>query len=139
MGKSHEKKQAVTPDNLFVFGIDEEGKPRGARFAELNDKVSSAASSMKLKCVHSASAAFKGIAMKLPVGRLAVAGSSEAASICRRSSGADGYLRRPVISWRCPSLRATYQLFQAFSTLSWMLRLSWFSELYFTLLSVLTR
>ena len=42
MGKTHEKKPTVTPDNLFVFGIDDEGKPRGARFAELNDKVVSA-------------------------------------------------------------------------------------------------
>jgi len=83
MGKPHDKKQAVAPDNLFVFGIDDEGKPRGARFAELNDKVSSAASSMKLKCVHSASAAFRGIAMKLPVGRLYASGKAFVPSIRR--------------------------------------------------------
>lgn len=76
MAKPHDKKQTVPADNLFVFGIDEEGKPRGARFAELNDKVLSAASGMKLKCVHSASAAFKGIAMKLPVGRLYASGKA---------------------------------------------------------------
>ena len=70
MGKQHEKKQAAAPDNLFVFGIDDAGKPRGARFAENNDKVVSAANNMKLKSVHSASAAFSEIAMKLPVGRL---------------------------------------------------------------------
>lgn len=76
MGKPHEKKPSVGPDNLFVFGIDDEGKPRGARFAELNDKVVSAASSMNLKSVHSASAAFRGIAMKLPVGRLYASGKA---------------------------------------------------------------
>jgi hypothetical protein len=76
MGKPHEKKPTVAPDNLFVFGIDDEGKPRGARFAELNDKVVSAASSMKLKSVHSPSAAFSGIAMKLPVGRLYASGKA---------------------------------------------------------------
>ena len=43
MGKQPEKKAATTPDKLFVFGLDEEGKPRGARFPEYNAKVASAA------------------------------------------------------------------------------------------------
>ena len=76
MGKPHEKKPTVAPDHLFVFGIDDEGKPRGARFAELNDKVVTAAGNMNLKSVHSASAAFSGIAMKLPVGRLYASGKA---------------------------------------------------------------
>lgn len=76
MGKPHEKKQTVAPDNLFVFGIDEEGKPRGARFTELNDKVVSAAGNMRLKSVHAASAAFRAIATKLPIGRLYASGKA---------------------------------------------------------------
>ena len=47
MGKQPEKK-AATPDELFVFGLDAEGKPRGARFPEYNEKVASAAAQMKL-------------------------------------------------------------------------------------------
>lgn len=76
MGKPPEKKPAVASDNLYVFGIDDEGKPRGARFAEFNDKVVSAAGNMRLKSVHAASAAFNSIAMKLPVGRLYASGKA---------------------------------------------------------------
>ena len=32
MGKQQEKKAPATPDKLFVFGMDDKGKPRGARF-----------------------------------------------------------------------------------------------------------
>ena len=57
MGKQPEKKTANATDKLFVFGLDEEGKPRGARFAEFNEKVVSAAGQMKLVFVHPASPA----------------------------------------------------------------------------------
>ena len=43
MGKQQEKKTANATDKLFVFGLDEDGKPRGARFPEFNEKVVSAA------------------------------------------------------------------------------------------------
>jgi hypothetical protein len=76
MGKQHEKKAAAASDQLFVFGIDDAGKPRGARFAELNNKVVNAAIDLKLTSVHSASAAFSQIAMKLPVGRLYASGKA---------------------------------------------------------------
>ena len=81
MGKQHEKKPAVAPDNLFVFGIDSAGKPRGARFGEFNDKIVNVAGDMNLTSVQSASAAFTEIAVKLPV-----AGCTPAARrSCRRS------------------------------------------------------
>lgn len=76
MGKLQEKKAAATPDKLFVFGVDDTGKPRGARFSEFNDKVVTAAAEMKLTSVHPASAAFTEIAMKLPAGRLYASGKA---------------------------------------------------------------
>jgi hypothetical protein len=76
MGKQPEKKTADTTDKLFVFGLDEDGKPRGARFAEFNEKVVSAAAQMKLASVHPASPAVTEIGMKLPVGRLYASGKA---------------------------------------------------------------
>lgn len=76
MGKQPEKKTANSPDKLFVFGLDEDGKPRGARFAEFNEKVVSAAAQMKLASVHPASPAVTEIGMKLPVGRLYASGKA---------------------------------------------------------------
>jgi hypothetical protein len=36
MAKQQDKKALATPDKLFVFGMDDNGKPRGARFAEFS-------------------------------------------------------------------------------------------------------
>ncbi|TFW57605.1 hypothetical protein CT676_29435 [Bradyrhizobium sp. MOS001] len=76
MGKQPEKKAVTTPDKLFVFGLDEEGKPRGARFPEFSEKVASAAAQMKLASVHPASPAVTEIGMKLPAGRLYASGKA---------------------------------------------------------------
>ncbi|TQF27462.1 hypothetical protein UNPF46_30865 [Bradyrhizobium sp. UNPF46] len=76
MGKQQDKKTANAPDKLFVFGLDEDGKPRGARFPEFNEKVVSAAAQMKLASVHPASPAVTEIGMKLPVGRLYASGKA---------------------------------------------------------------
>jgi hypothetical protein len=76
MGKQQEKKTVATPDKLFVFGIDETGKARGARFAEFNGKLVTVAAEMKLTSVHPASAAFTEIGMKLPAGRLYASGKA---------------------------------------------------------------
>lgn len=76
MARQPEKKTASTPDKLFVFGLDEDGKPRGARFAEFNEKVVNAAAQMKLASVHPASSVVAEIGMKLPVGRLYASGKA---------------------------------------------------------------
>jgi len=76
MGKQQEKKAVATLDKLFVFGIDETGKARGARFAEFNSKIATVAAEMKLTSVHPASAAFTEIGMKLPAGRLYASGKA---------------------------------------------------------------
>jgi hypothetical protein len=74
--KQPEKKTGSAPDKLFVFGLNEDGKPRGARFPEFNEKVVSAAGHMNLTSVHAASPAVAEIGMKLPVGRLYASGKA---------------------------------------------------------------
>jgi hypothetical protein len=76
MGKQQEKKAPATPDKLFVFGMDDTGKPRGARFAEFNERALKFAVELKLTGVHPASPAFAEIGMKLPAGRLYSSGKA---------------------------------------------------------------
>jgi len=76
MGKQPDKKANATPDKFFVFGIDEQGKPRGARFVEFNERALSFATDLMLTGVHPASPAFTEIGMKLPPGRLYSSGKA---------------------------------------------------------------
>jgi hypothetical protein len=76
MGKQQEKKAAATPDKLFVLGFDNKGKPRGARFAEYNERVLNFVSDLMLTSVYPASAAFTEAAMKLPPGRVYASGKA---------------------------------------------------------------
>ena len=74
MGKQQDKKAPATPDKFFVFGIDSQGKPRGARFAEFNERALNFALDLGLVGVHPASPAFAEAGMKLPQGRLYASG-----------------------------------------------------------------
>lgn len=76
MAKQHDKKATTTLDKLFVFGIDKEGKPRGARFIEYNERVLSFVSELLLTSVFPASAAFAEVAKKLPQGRIYSSGKA---------------------------------------------------------------
>src|SRR3954468_5783049 len=76
MRKQQEKKPTAIADKFFVFGVDNNGKPRGARFAEFNEKALSFASELKLTGVFPASPAFTEIAGKLPPGRLYSSGKA---------------------------------------------------------------
>jgi hypothetical protein len=76
MAKRQDKKTATTPDKFFVFGIDKEGKPRGARFAEYNERVLTFVSELLLTSVFPASAAFAEVAKKLPQGRVYSSGKA---------------------------------------------------------------
>jgi hypothetical protein len=76
MGKQQEKKTTVTPDKFFVFGLDDKGKPHGARFAEFNERALNFALELNLTGVHPASPAFIEIGMKLPPGRLYSSGKA---------------------------------------------------------------
>jgi hypothetical protein len=73
--KSDKKSKAVS--QAFVFGLDENGKPRGARFPQgLKDNIAAAAIDMKFNLVHDHSAEFTALGMKLPVGRIYGSGRS---------------------------------------------------------------
>ena len=77
MGKQQQdKKPAVAPDKLFVFGIDDKARPRGARFAQHNDRVVNAALDLNLNAVKVASPAFAEATKKLPEGRLYASGKA---------------------------------------------------------------
>jgi hypothetical protein len=70
MGKQQQKKPTANADKFFAFGIDDNGKPRGARFAEFNERALNFINELKLTGVFPASPAFAEIAAKLPQGRL---------------------------------------------------------------------
>ena len=73
--KSVKKLDGGSP--LYVFGVDESGKPRGARFPQgLKDNIVSAATDMKFNVVHDHSAEFTALGQKLPIGRIYGSGKS---------------------------------------------------------------
>jgi hypothetical protein len=74
MTKQNEKKDGKVDPALFVFGLDENGKPRGARFSEARDEIVNAALNMGCWVVHRAPEEFGPHGMKLPVGRLYASG-----------------------------------------------------------------
>lgn len=76
MGKKSDKKAPATVDPLFVLGLDENEKPRGARFAELKDKTVSAAMDLNCRILIGQPDSVSEIAMKLPVGRIYASGKA---------------------------------------------------------------
>jgi hypothetical protein len=74
MTKKTDKKEADLNSPLYVFGLDENGKPRGARFSEVRDDIVTAALDMRCWVVHPAPDDFVPLGMKLPVGRLYASG-----------------------------------------------------------------
>jgi hypothetical protein len=55
-------------DQVYIFGIDEGGKPRGARFTRLTDGIVSAAMDMNYRALIRQPDTVSVIAMKLPIG-----------------------------------------------------------------------
>ena len=70
MTKKADKKEANFNPPLYVFGLDENGKPRGARFSEVRDDIVTAALDMQCWVVYPAPEDFVPLGMKLPAGRL---------------------------------------------------------------------
>jgi hypothetical protein len=69
---------------VFAFGLDENGKPIGARFSQgLNDRLVTAALDMNCRVIQNHSAGFTAIGMKLPVGRVYASGKAFIPSIRR--------------------------------------------------------
>jgi hypothetical protein len=62
---------------LFVYGLDEAGKPKGARFpATATEKVSPVVAAMKLQSFQTGSEEIANLGMKLPVGRIYARGKA---------------------------------------------------------------
>jgi len=70
MGKTSGKNEPAKVDPVYVLGLDANGKPRGARFAELKDNIASAAMDMNCRVLIDQPAAVSALGMKLPVGRV---------------------------------------------------------------------
>src|SRR3954454_18321212 len=70
MGKKTGKTEPAKVDRVYVLGLDANGKPRGARFAELKDSIVSAAMDMNCRVLIDQPEAVSALGMKLPVGRV---------------------------------------------------------------------
>ncbi len=70
MGKKSGKNEPAKVNPVFVLGLDANGKPRGARFAELKDNIASAAMDMNCRVLIDQPEAVSALGMKLPVGRV---------------------------------------------------------------------
>jgi hypothetical protein len=77
MTKKSAKKPTDTGTQLFVYGEDEAGKPRGARFTSTErDRLLPVAEALKLKMFEPRSEDLLTLGMKLPVGRIYARGRS---------------------------------------------------------------
>jgi hypothetical protein len=77
MTKKADKPGTTTTDQLFVYGLDEAGKPKGARFPLSEaDKVTPVVAAMKLHSCQAPSEDVAAIGMKLPVGRIYARGKA---------------------------------------------------------------
>src|SRR5258708_16186557 len=70
MGKKSGKNEPAKVDPVYVLGLDANGKPRGARFAELKANIASAAMDMNCRVLIDQPEAVSALGMKLPVGRV---------------------------------------------------------------------
>lgn len=68
--RSESKKKQPEFDELYLLRLDTSGRPRGARFAKLEDKVASAAVDLRCRALIHQPRAVCRLAMELPEGRL---------------------------------------------------------------------
>jgi hypothetical protein len=77
MSKKTETNDTTSSNPVFAFGLDENGKPIGARFMQgLNDHVASAALNLGCRVIQNHSATFAELGMKLPIGRIYASGKA---------------------------------------------------------------
>ena len=77
MTKKSDKLSDSPSTQLFVYGLDEAGKPKGARFpATETEKVFPVATAMKLQSSQACSEEVANLGMKLPVGRIYARGKA---------------------------------------------------------------
>jgi len=83
MTKAAEKK-SITTNQIFAFGLDDTGKPRGARFLHgLKDDAAAALREMRCQLVPDNVDDFSGIAIRLPIGRIYASGKAFVPNIRR--------------------------------------------------------
>src|SRR3954468_8227024 len=70
MANKSGKNEPAKFDPVYVLGLDANGKPRGARFAELKDNICSAAIDLNCRVLIEPLEAVSALGMKLPVGRV---------------------------------------------------------------------
>src|ERR1700674_5007265 len=77
MTKKSDKLSDTQATQLFVYGLDEAGKPKGARFpATETERVLPVATAMKLQSSQACSEEVADLGMKLPVGRIYARGKA---------------------------------------------------------------
>jgi hypothetical protein len=77
MTKKSDKLTDTPNAQLFVYGLDEAGKPKGARFATTDsDKVLSITKAMNLQSSQDCSEQIAAVGVKLPVGRIYARGKA---------------------------------------------------------------
>jgi hypothetical protein len=77
MTKKSANKELQPTTQLFVYGEDEAGKPKGARFpATERDRLIPVVETMKLRIFEAGSEELIAVGMKLPVGRIYARGKS---------------------------------------------------------------
>src|SRR5450755_2139384 len=77
MTKKSDKLSDSPSTQLFVYGLDEGGKPKGARFPTTEmEKVLPVATTMKLQSSQACSEEVANLGMKLPVGRIYARGNA---------------------------------------------------------------
>jgi hypothetical protein len=74
MGKKSGKSEPAKVDQVYVLGLDANGKPRGARFVELKDNIASAAIDMNCRVLIDQPEAVSALGMKLFARAVDVAG-----------------------------------------------------------------
>lgn len=65
-----QKSEPAGFDQIYVLGLDPNGKPRGARFALLKDSIVSAAMDMNCRVLIRQPYAVSAVAMRLPLGKV---------------------------------------------------------------------
>jgi hypothetical protein len=84
MTKKSDKLAAASDTQIWVYGLDEAGKPKGARFAASDsEKVLSIAKAMNLQSCQDCSEQIEVVGMKLPLGRIWARGKAFVPNIKR--------------------------------------------------------
>ena len=102
MPKKTAKSTKPAPYPLFVYGLDEHKKPRGARFPHMTNDIAKAAMDLKCEIVTNAPKELIDLSQKLPQGRIYASGKAFIPNIRR-----DLYDRIKELHWQNNRCRKT--------------------------------